>query len=1361
MRWYNLNQNHGRWRRIAISTVAGILLAGIAQPIRAGQQTEIASTPAIASLGALGTTTVWDLHHERSVSVEGTVTFVSHRRGLLVLQDGDHAVAFMCHADLSGLQPGQRVKLVSPSVYPDIPGMQDFPFEGARTEFSPSMRQRPTGQINYVERLQGYLTPPESGSYQFWLSSDDASELWLSPDDSREGAKRIASVPSWTDPGDWSRFRSQHSDPITLQKGRRYYIEALHDQSGGTDFLDVAWESRSIARTRIDSEYLTPYSGRVPSDLVATKPPAHGVLLQRWRQSVTSSLAALQPTSQHWSRFVVEFPTIVVVGSGTIPRPLQIRAGRPMRPQDNFRWSEVKAEVKTITASKGGLDIQLVDGDGSLLAHVQQWRGKNPVGYNGFVLRLQGICETAFDPEGDTVPGTLLIPTLDHLTIEAPSHSWDLLPPTAISVLPSLTSVDDQGVPIRIQGKVVAHPSPRTLVLQDEGSFHAYYSSDGSHWKPFGGEIDVPMQDSVVVGMAVSSFGPEPTIARFDHISGLRRPYVGTSVGSTHNSGQFQLKNGGLEISGTGYDIWDSDDNFYFVSNSTRGDCELIARLEPPTMHQRWAKAGLMIRASLSPGAPFVDLLNVGGNQLSIQWRKNSPYCTTEAHYIPGSRDAQWLKLARKYSTITVHTLQDTSVHEGDMLHVFGFLRRTPSGLEISHAFIRTPSKPAPDGNYTLDRPLLDIRSVLPNSRTAPPNHYLVRGVITCNQMINWTNYFSVQDQTAGAFIELNNESDQKLLKPGTYVEVYCDPIVSGNYTRPIATKVVPLGRGIMPRPVHYPEELSEPERGQGEWIDVRGIVYAAGQGDTAVLRTSGSYVTIHATGMNHERWEQLIDHAVHVQGVASYQQISNMTLLVPGPDFIEQVRDESFSGSPPRTAISQLSNTGDLNDPSHRIRIEGTVTFTHDRLSIIEDGTGSVRVLTSGRPGQLVSGDRVDAIGFPSVDSTGVPNLLYATLKRIGTGGRPAPVQADAAAALNGSIGLRLVTLEADVISGGKVENGMTFEMESQHQRFYVWCPSQTKALQNLSNGSRVRLTGIVFREPGSTDLVPAFFNVRDHASLFVVNSPADIVFIHGPPWLVLRHALYGLGILIGILVVVLAWARILQRRVRQRTQQLNEAMSKLQQETKLSATLSERQRLAGEIHDSLEQGMTGLMLQLDGALQSSVCPQDVRDTIKVAKNMVAFSHAEIRHAIWDLNSPALAGTDLGTALKRLADWINPNRIGMEVKVVGTPVKLPPETDHHVLRIVQEAVTNALKHAKATTITIVLNYRGEGVEITITDNGCGFSPKTLLVDEGHFGLRSLRRRAKKIDARLTIESTPGHGTVVAISLPVERQNPV
>ncbi len=266
-------------------------------------------------------------------------------------------------------------------------------------------------------------------------------------------------------------------------------------------------------------------------------------------------------------------------------------------------------------------------------------------------------------------------------------------------------------------------------------------------------------------------------------------------------------------------------------------------------------------------------------------------------------------------------------------------------------------------------------------------------------------------------------------------------------------------------------------------------------------------------------------------------------------------------------------------------------------------------------------------------------------------------------------------------------------------------------------------------------------------------------------PPWFrsPLAYAAYVLGTLLAIGGIV-RWAGYrtgqrnlaLERLVRERTSQLESTMDQLNEETRISATLDERNRLAGEIHDSLQQGLSGAILQLDSTLLLPVASGQLRSRLEVVRNMLSYARHEVQHAVWDMESPLLEGHDLGDALRKLATLVNPGTVAVTVEVAGSPVPLPAATKHHLLRIAQEGTNNAVRHAHATSVAIRLEYGPDAVALAVIDDGIGFQPEAVLTQGGgHFGLRGLRARARRMNVELQIQSIAQHGTTIAVTVPL------
>ncbi|HWP44023.1 MAG TPA: GAF domain-containing sensor histidine kinase, partial [Blastocatellia bacterium] len=202
----------------------------------------------------------------------------------------------------------------------------------------------------------------------------------------------------------------------------------------------------------------------------------------------------------------------------------------------------------------------------------------------------------------------------------------------------------------------------------------------------------------------------------------------------------------------------------------------------------------------------------------------------------------------------------------------------------------------------------------------------------------------------------------------------------------------------------------------------------------------------------------------------------------------------------------------------------------------------------------------------------------------------------------------------------------------------------------------------------------------------------------------------------------------------------------------------VKERNRLAREIHDTLAQGFVGIGLQLkavERALERD--PKSARQHLELARDMVKHSIAEARRTVWNLRSHALETSDLVTVLSDTARRMTEETdVKAEVRIEGTPRPLPEDVENNILRLCQEALTNAMKHAEAKQVSIELRFDADSVRLRVKDDGRGFDALApLSARDGHFGLTGMRERVEQMRGRFSIDSRPNEGTLIEAAIPV------
>jgi signal transduction histidine kinase len=211
-------------------------------------------------------------------------------------------------------------------------------------------------------------------------------------------------------------------------------------------------------------------------------------------------------------------------------------------------------------------------------------------------------------------------------------------------------------------------------------------------------------------------------------------------------------------------------------------------------------------------------------------------------------------------------------------------------------------------------------------------------------------------------------------------------------------------------------------------------------------------------------------------------------------------------------------------------------------------------------------------------------------------------------------------------------------------------------------------------------------------------------------------------------------------------------------------AGVLDERQRMAREIHDTLAQGLTGIITQLQAAERA--VPEGPpggqdgwRRHFAAATALARESLGEARRSVHALRPQPLEGARLGAAVADVADrWSARHGVAVQVSTTGTERPLPPAAEDALLRAAQEALANVAKHAGATRVGVTLSYLDRELALDVRDDGRGFDPTEDVADGsgGGFGLLAMRQRIEALCGSLQVESERGTGTAVSARVPTE-----
>jgi signal transduction histidine kinase len=340
-----------------------------------------------------------------------------------------------------------------------------------------------------------------------------------------------------------------------------------------------------------------------------------------------------------------------------------------------------------------------------------------------------------------------------------------------------------------------------------------------------------------------------------------------------------------------------------------------------------------------------------------------------------------------------------------------------------------------------------------------------------------------------------------------------------------------------------------------------------------------------------------------------------------------------------------------------------------------------------------------------------------------------------------------------------------------------------QNGFLTSIPIGSVVQVTGICFLESDEEGKIKSVH--------VLLPTSHDVQILERPSWFTQEHLLASLAIVSGILLLAISWSvmvsqknsklqslvveketaqkelqqahDLLEWRVAERTKQLKiEMTARKETELQFRAVLTERTRLAQELHDTLEQTITGIALQLDRvANHFEKNPGNASHHLKLARNLTRQGQTDVRHSVWGLRSRAGEKFDLVNALNISSQQIAPDAgIKIQIETSGEVKPLSEVYEENILRIAQEGITNAVKHSAANTVKIDLQFSPQKVVLEIKDDGKGFDPETCAgPNEGHFGLLGIRERVERMGGETNIRSAPGAGVCIHIEIPINQNN--
>ncbi len=680
-----------------------------------------------------------------------------------------------------------------------------------------------------------------------------------------------------------------------------------------------------------------------------------------------------------------------------------------------------------------------------------------------------------------------------------------------------------------------------------------------------------------------------------------------------------------------------------------------------------------------------------------------------------------------------------------------------------------------------LTRPIGEVLD-LPLEAVQREPEVRIRGVVTYGGGLNMI----VQDDTDGIYVDAGKavqrgfRTDAPLppdTVPGAIVEID-GRVAPGGLTHvllPMAVRVI--GSGPLPEPAPFDAARFFSGLEAGKVVQATGVVQAVepqpGRHALTIETDLLTFKVLINPAIVGEDPTQLIDAVVRVTGVQMGVANTRGQAVTPQVYTDRAAWFEVLKPAPcgpfevKKIPLESLGRFRREPPVGHRIRTEGTVIHSVPHEAVYLQGVANGVFVQTAFAEPLAPGDLVEVAGF--IDrSSRVVGLREAVVRRIASGSPPEPTQITAdrvveivsqsitsgIMALPGDYDGSLVRFPATLVEQRRGDDEGTLLLSAGKTTVLARCDlASFSRLEPIAIGSELSVTGIA----QTTVPRPAAAQSRqpiDSIGL-ILRSATDVEVTKAPPWWSARRV--ALALAGGLAAAALAagsafvWVASLRRRVAAQ-------LGVIEEQIQAEAVAEERRRIAREFHDRLDQGLAGLALRFDAAATQAP-DEPTRSLLLGQRRSLASLQSEARDFLWDLRYPTHLEESFVDSIRQQVLYMRQlTPVPLTVETTGHVPPLPTQVHYHLMRIIREAVSNSIKYSQARSITVRIAGPGEGrrrLTVSVTDDGAGFDVAERSMADGHFGIRGMQERARRIGADLRVESHAGRGTLVAVELPL------
>ncbi len=628
-----------------------------------------------------------------------------------------------------------------------------------------------------------------------------------------------------------------------------------------------------------------------------------------------------------------------------------------------------------------------------------------------------------------------------------------------------------------------------------------------------------------------------------------------------------------------------------------------------------------------------------------------------------------------------------------------------------------------------------------------------IQGVVTC--VLPEHQAFTVQDATRGIYVEDHSTSRAFLPQIGEFLDIEgtTDPSLFAPIVK--ARSFRSLGAGRLPDPIRPTWDQLLNGSLDAQYVELEGIITTVTDTNVTLLTRDGRITAeLRLIGGPTATLARYEDALVRIRGClfANWDYVTHEVkageVRIYGAALsVEQPVPRDLFALPDKT-VADLLRFDPQAGVFQRVKVSGQIVHASNPEFYLTDGRNALRFITR-QPEDLQAGDRVEVVGFP--DWSGASPLLREAVARK-TGHAPLPparllTADDLGRPDYDALRVRVEGKLADVRDTGRER---ILEIQSGVRTFAARLPLLSPPPPAPPLGSRVELTGVY----AVLDMNRA---AAQNVSTFelLLNSAQDLRVLARPPWWTLERLLVIVGALMCGLAVTLLWITQLRRQVEQRTAELAAQIRQRQRVEQQHAMEQERARVARDLHDELGSSLTEISML--GARARAAAASEEKRTFYLEQmtEKAREAVAALDEIVWAMNPRHDSLASLVSYFCLFADRF----LGL-ANIAWRLEEAPAAPDcavdfrhrHQLFLAFKEALTNIVRHSRATEVRWSIRRQGDEMCLTIADNGRGL-PSSLRAEAAD-GLANMRTRLEKLGGRLEIASESGRGTTVKFYFP-------